>query len=234
MARPLSCICCNSPRKPRLQTGGASGITAVDIRLLMWFTIHGVRGRGGSLAAVKKKSWVQPSTAAKYFNVGHSTIRQWITTGKLRAAKLPTGHLRILARDILKALLRQGKPIPQELGDLSAKHVLIVDGDRESADIMAATLVAASGCKVSVAGSAADTNGFLNGLRPDLVLFNVRNTLSVNGNARSGMLILAHGPDEPGNDEDNSGEAAFSVSNILSVPVNEHLLAYHVANVLLG
>lgn len=183
---------------------------------------------------MKKKSWVQPSTAAGYFDVGHSTIRQWIATGKLRAAKLPTGHLRILARDVVKALLRQGKPIPKELGDLSTKHVLIVDADRESADAMAAMLLAASGCKVSVAGSAADAEGFLNGLRPDLVLFGVRSTLSVNGNARSGMLILANGPDEPANGEDNTGEAAFSVSNILSVPVNEHLLAYHVANVLLG
>lgn len=183
---------------------------------------------------MKKKSWVQPSTAAKYFSVGHSTIREWIATGKLRAAKLPTGHLRILARDVIKALLQQGRPIPRELGDLSAKHVLIVDADRESADAMAAALLAASGCKVSVAGNAADVEGFFNGLRPDLVLFGVRNTLSLNGDADRGMLILARGPNEPASGDADTGEAAFSVSNILSVPVNEHVLAYHVANVLLG
>ena len=186
------------------------------------------------MAVVKKKSWIQPSAAAKYFSVSRSTIQQWIATGELRAAKLPTGHLRILARDVVKALLRQGKPIPRELGDLSAKHVLIVDANRESADAMAAMLLATSGCKVSVAGTATDAEGFLNGLRPDLVLFGVRNTLSINGNDTSGMLILARGPDEPANGDAEAGETAFSVSNILSVPVDERVLAYHVANVLLG
>ena len=69
----------------------------VDIQPFMCFICIQVGAKWGAMG-VKRKSWIQPSEAAKYFDVTSSTIREWISDGKLRAAKLPTGHLRILAR----------------------------------------------------------------------------------------------------------------------------------------
>lgn len=186
------------------------------------------------MPVVKKKSWIQPSAAAKYFSVSCATIRQWISAGQLRAAKLPTGHLRILARDVIKSLLRQGKPIPQELGNLSGKHVLIVDPDLETANAMAGALKSSSGCRVSVAETAPNARALLNGLRPDLVLLGVHRARPVRGGGNADMLILARAPDELACKDANGEEVAFSVSDILATPVNERALAYHVANVLLG
>ena len=98
---------------------------------------------------MKRRSWIQPSDAAKYFGVPSSTIRQWIADGSLRAARLPTGHLRILARDVIKFLLEQGKAIPDELGNLANKRVLSVDPDKAAANARAKALRDSSGCKVT-------------------------------------------------------------------------------------
>jgi len=191
-------------------------------------------GSGGALVAVKKKSWIQPTAVAKYFSVSHATVRRWISDGKLRAAKLPTGHLRILARDVVKFLLRHGKPIPGELGDLSNKHVLIVDPAVDDANTMARVLRSASGCKVSVAGTALDAKGLLNGLRPDLVLLGVRQLSSIGRNGGPDMVILARGMDDAAEADANGQEVTFSVSDILQAPVNDRVLAARVAHVLLG
>jgi len=184
---------------------------------------------------MKKKSWVQPADAARYFDVNTSTIKQWIADGKLRAAKLPTGHLRILARDVIKFLLQEGKSIPVELGDLGHKHVLIVDPDHDAADSVAALLRHASGCKVTVAGTAVDARGLLNGVRPDLVLLGVRSHRS-NGsdNGVLDMLILAAASEEAPDAGPPQSEVSFRVNEILPTPADERAVAFQVASVLLG
>ncbi len=185
--------------------------------------------------AVKRKSWIQPSAAAKYFGVTSSTIRQWISDGKLRAVKLPTGHLRILVRDVIKYLLQQGKPIPVELGNLANKSVLIVDPDSTAANTMAAALRGTSGCKVTVAETAPDVRGLLNGSRPDLILLGVRRSTSAGSNGSGpDMLILACGTDDPPAKDADEQEIAFRVNDILPTPVDEQVLVSRVAHVLLG
>jgi excisionase family DNA binding protein len=183
---------------------------------------------------VKHKSWVQPSEAAVYFGVDASVIRHWINEGKLRAAHLPTGHLRILARDVVKSLLEQGKSIPSELDSLSNKHVLIVDPDRALANSVAHILRENGGCNVTVAESSEGAMGLLNGTRPDLVLLGVRHPPSKNGNGALNMLILAGTVDEPPRDGAPASEMAFRVDDILPAPVDELTIVARVASVLLG
>lgn len=184
---------------------------------------------------VKRKSWIQPSEAAKYFDVTSSTIREWISDGQLRAAKLPTGHLRILARDVIKSLLRQGKSVPVELGSLSHKHVLIVDPDKKAATAVAEALRETSGCKVTVAETAFDARGLLNGARADLVLLGVRGVgVGTSGNGSLDMLILAGATDEPPAEGAPEQEVTFRVNDILPGPVDEKVVVSRVANVLLG
>ena len=186
---------------------------------------------------MKRKSWVQPAEAARYFGVNSSTIRQWISDGTLRAARLPTGHLRILARDVVKQLLEKGRSIPAELGSLASKHVLIVDPHKDEARAMAAALRGVSGCKVTVADTAMDARGLLNGARPDLVVLGVRGGKAAAAGAGNGnldMLILAAATEEPVPDNDHRPEAAFRVNDILSTPVDQGVVVSRVATALLG
>ncbi len=191
--------------------------------------------KGGVTDKVKKRSWIQPSDAARYFDVSPSTIRRWISDGKLRAAKLPTGHLRILARDVIKFLLKQGRPITGQLDYLSSKHVLIIDPDRPAANSMAVALRGTSGCKVTVAQTASQAKGLLNGSRPDLVLLGVRQPPSIaSASTASDLLILADGTDDASAKDARKYEVAFQLSEILQTPVDENVLASRVAHVLLG
>ena len=183
----------------------------------------------------KRKTWVQVGDVAGYFDVTAFTIRQWISDGTLRAAKLPTGHLRILARDVVRFLLEKGKPIPGELENLSGKHVLIMDADRGAARAMAAVLREASGCKVTVAESAPEARGFLNGTRPDLVVLGVRNkkAFPLSRNGAADMLILGIETDDAP-DDGCEQEVALRISDILPVPFDGRMLVSRVAHVLLG
>ena len=184
---------------------------------------------------MKRRSWIQPSDAAKYFGVPSSTIRQWIADGSLRAARLPTGHLRILARDVIKSLLEQGKAIPDELGNLANKRVLIVDPDKAAANALAKALRDSSGCKVTVADTAVDAKGLLNGARPDLVLLGVRQAwLGTPNNGSLDMLIRAGATEEPPSTETSGQAAAFRVNDILPTMLDERVIISRVANVLLG
>ena len=184
--------------------------------------------------AVKTKSWVQPDEVARYFNVSCSTVWGWISDGRLRAARLPTGHVRILARDVMKFLLQSGKPIPVELGDLAHKHVLIVDREQVAAEAMAGALREASGCKVTVAATASDARGMLDGVQPDLVLLAVRHPwLSGAGNGVTDMLILADARDEIYAREMHQ-EMAFRVGDIMVASVDGKQLVARVAGALLG
>lgn len=183
---------------------------------------------------MKRKSWLQPTEAARYLSVPCSTIRKWITEGRLRAAKLPTGHLRILARDVARFLIEQGKAIPTELGDLAKKQVLIVDPDKKAARSVAEALQAWSGCKVTVAESGSDARGLLNGFRPDLVVLGVRGSpVGAAGNGVPEMLILAGATDEP-LPKGTPLEAAFRVDDIIPGPADARAVVSQVANVLLG
>ncbi len=182
---------------------------------------------------VKRKSWLQPTEAARYLSVPCSTIRKWIEEGRLRAAKLPTGHLRILARDVARFLIEQGKSIPAELGDLARKQVLIVDRDREAARLVAEALISTSGCKVTVAEDGADARGLLNGFRPDLVVLGVRPT-ATGGDNPPEMFILAGTTDEPAPKNDFLPETAFRLADIVPGFADPKTLVSEVANALLG
>jgi len=191
-------------------------------------------GGGGGMRsmAVKKRRWIQPSVVAEYFGVTFSTIRGWVSCGKLRAAKLPTGHLRILARDVVRTLLERGKPVPSELGGLAGRHVLVVDSDAEAAQAVAAALREVCGCKVTVADSAPVVRGLLNGARPDAIVLRVRRRAS-SRNGDADLFILGHvadGLSDPAPD----GRWAFDVNDILPPSADGALLASRLAGPLFG
>jgi excisionase family DNA binding protein len=182
--------------------------------------------------AVKRRSWIQPSEAASYFDVGASTIRKWVSEGTLQGAQLPTGHLRILARDVARRLLKDGKAVPSELADLARKHVLIVDPNEAWAESVAVALRDTSRCRVTVIRSSEDVRGLLNGTRPDLVLLGVRpRRMLPSHNGDMDMLILAATSDDPA--ADGAPQVTFRVNEILPPGADEQTVAARVVGALL-
>jgi len=186
---------------------------------------------------VKRRSWVQPSDVAEYFHVTASTVRRWISDGRLRAARLPTGHLRILARDVIRGLLAEGKEIPPELGNLGNKHVLILDPDKQEAGVMAAALSGESGCKVTVASDAVEARSLLENWEPNLVVLGIRQARGAicgNGNNTVDVIVLAAAADQAPGTQGDGAKVVFRVSDILSAPVDQRALVSRVAHILLG
>lgn len=46
------------------------------------------------------EKYVRLQTAEQALGISYSTIRRWIREGRLRALRLPTGHLRVAKKDV--------------------------------------------------------------------------------------------------------------------------------------
>jgi len=53
---------------------------------------------------METQTMLKPSEVAKILNVAHNTVLNWISTGSLRAIKLPGGSYRIRSEDVEKVL----------------------------------------------------------------------------------------------------------------------------------
>lgn len=67
---------------------------------------------------------------SKICNVHHTTVINWINTGKLKAYTTPGGHRRVKPEDLREFMIRYNLPLPGEMKNRT-KRVLIVDDDRE-------------------------------------------------------------------------------------------------------
>lgn len=67
---------------------------------------------------------------AKYCNVTHRTVRQWILDGKLKSYRTPGNHSRVSAEDFVNFLKKYHMPIPTELLSYKKNRVLVVDDDK--------------------------------------------------------------------------------------------------------
>jgi excisionase family DNA binding protein len=63
-------------------------------------------------------------TVATYFDVTDVTIKNWVNTGKLQAARTPGGHRRVAVSSVVALLEEQGRTIPSELSSRALVLVL--------------------------------------------------------------------------------------------------------------
>lgn len=66
--------------------------------------------------------------AAKACGVYHTTVINWVNTGRLKAHSTPGGHRRIRHEDLIDFMNRFSMPLPPDLL-LCAKRILIVEDD---------------------------------------------------------------------------------------------------------
>lgn len=63
-------------------------------------------------------------TVATYFDVTDVTVKNWVNTGKLQAARTPGGHRRVAVSSVVALLEDQGRAIPSELSSRPVALVL--------------------------------------------------------------------------------------------------------------
>jgi excisionase family DNA binding protein len=68
---------------------------------------------------------------AKFCDVHHTTVINWVNEGKLKAYTTPGAHRRIKKEDLVEFLKIYNMPIPEELIK-EVKNVLVVDDDIEA------------------------------------------------------------------------------------------------------
>src|SRR5215510_11557633 len=69
------------------------------------------------------------SEVGAILQVNPSTIKKWVTDGRISAFRTPGGHYRIRASDLVHFLDHHKMPVPNALKDAARRRVLIVDDD---------------------------------------------------------------------------------------------------------
>ena len=174
----------------------------------------------------RTKNWLQIDDAARCCGVSCYEMRHWIQDGSLRAIKLPTGHIRVLARDVFRTLLEHGKPIPSQFCQSTGRKVIIIDADAESAGELAKYVEKASGSTVSVVTDAGIANDLFRNSWPDAVLIGMRFGLS---GRPSKMLIIS----KTRGYEESGENVSLPINSILPFPVDKKLLFERLVEVLL-
>ena len=79
-------------------------------------------------------------TVATYFDVTDVTIKNWVNTGRLQAARTPGGHRRVAVSSVVALLEEQGRAVPSELS--SRPVALVLERDEGIAKILKRHLMA--------------------------------------------------------------------------------------------
>ena len=79
-------------------------------------------------------------TVATYFDVTDVTIKNWVNTGKLHAARTPGGHRRVSLSSVVALLEEQGRAIPTELANRPV--ALVIERDAAVSKILKRHLAA--------------------------------------------------------------------------------------------
>lgn len=87
-----------------------------------------------------KKKDLTTGAIARYCQVTHFTVTNWINAGKLRAYRTPGGHHRIRREDFLEFLLTYQLPIPEDFALQTLPRILIVDDDRAVVEVLVQAL----------------------------------------------------------------------------------------------
>ncbi len=126
----------------------------------------------------RKKSAVQGPVyyttfqVAKFLGVSLPTVVNWVNSGLLRAHRTPGGHRRIGHNDVIAFARANDYPIASDLtsNSLSRKKVLVVDDERDFADLVRDYLKHKGNYEVEVADSGFQAGFTVARFRPDLIL----------------------------------------------------------------
>ncbi|RMF89808.1 MAG: response regulator [Nitrospinota bacterium] len=109
---------------------------------------------------------------ARYCQVTHFTVTNWINAGKLRAYRTPGGHHRVRPEDFIDFLITYRLPIPEEFALHSIPRILVVDDDAEVAAALSQALRQA-GYQVETAADGYEAGLKMATFKPDLLVLDL-------------------------------------------------------------
>jgi len=111
---------------------------------------------------------------AKFLGVSLPTVVNWVNGGLLAAHRTPGGHRRIAHNDIMAFARANKYPIARELAEAGGqKRILVVDDERDFADMVREYLVLKGEFEVEIAESGFQAGFTVARFKPDLILMDI-------------------------------------------------------------
>ncbi len=111
---------------------------------------------------------------AKFLGVSLPTIVNWIEAGRLRAHRTPGGHRRIAHEEVVSFAKKHAYPLPRSFLDAHVpSKVLVVDDERDFAELVREYLELKAGYTIEMAHSGFHAGFAVARFRPDLILMDL-------------------------------------------------------------
>lgn len=111
---------------------------------------------------------------AKFLGVSLPTVVNWVEAGRLDAHRTPGGHRRIAHNELVAFAKRNAYPLSREFLDaLAANKVLVVDDERDFAELVREYLELKAGYSVEMAHSGFHAGFAVARFKPDLILMDI-------------------------------------------------------------
>ncbi len=109
--------------------------------------------------------------AAKYCAISRWTLRKFVKSGDLKAARTPGGHYRILKSDLESFIYEKGM-YPLVHNRSSSKKILIVDDDPLIQDLLT-KMLSKNGYKIEIAADGFDAGFKIKDFKPGLIILDL-------------------------------------------------------------
>ena len=112
---------------------------------------------------------------AKHLGVSLPTVVNWVNSDRMRAHRTPGGHRRISRSDVLAFARAHDYPLSREflLEGNEVNRILIVDDEREFAEMVRDYLAMKGGFEVAMASSGFNAGFTVARFRPGLILMDI-------------------------------------------------------------
>lgn len=181
----------------------------------------------------RPKDVLTTGEVAKICNVAPRTVSKWFDTGKLRGYRIPgSKDRRIPAQQLIRFMRAHGIPLDGMSTGLT--RVLLVEGDRDVAELLSTALAQEAGFEVRTAGGAFEAGCVAGAFKPEVLMFDIDLPGLAGREAIRGVknhpdlagcrLIAVTQPLRPGEDEslrqqgfDASLQRPFEVSQVVTM-----------------
>jgi excisionase family DNA binding protein len=120
----------------------------------------------------RQKDVLTTGEVARICNVAPRTVSKWFDSGKLRGYKIPgSKDRRIPLQQLIRFMRAHGMPLDGLHSGIT--RVLIVEGDRDVAELLSTALARDAGYEVRTAHTAFEAGGAAEAFKPQIMLLDV-------------------------------------------------------------
>ncbi|VAX34903.1 hypothetical protein MNBD_UNCLBAC01-1230 [hydrothermal vent metagenome] len=123
-----------------------------------------------------EKETLTTGKIAKWCQVSHRTVLQWILDGKLKAYRTPGGHSRVERKNLIDFFKEYNIPIPEQFQPegKARKKILIVDDEKAMVRTIQSLLIMQNKYEIEVAYDGFSAGRKFAEFKPDLVTLDMK------------------------------------------------------------